>query len=72
MLEFSLSILQESGTVLKYKPQDMIFTSDKTKEMFSVDYDKYGDSYVDDVSEDELKRIFKNISVEVLIIFFVI
>ena len=50
----------------------MIFTSDKTKEMFSVDYDKYGDSYVDDVSEDELKRIFKNISVEVLLIFFVI
>jgi len=54
----------ESGAVRKYKPQDMIFTSDKTREMFSIDYDRYGDSYVDDVTEDELKRIFKNISVE--------
>ena len=70
MLEFSLLILQESGAVRKYKPQDMIFTSDKTREMFSIDYDRYGDSYVDDVTEDELKRIFKNISIEVNISFY--
>ena len=43
----------------------MIFTSEKAKEMFSYDYDQYGDSYAEDVSKEDLKKIFQNIAAEV-------
>lgn len=45
----------------------MIFTSEKTKGIFALDYDKYGDSYTEDVNSEDLRRIFNNISSEVFI-----
>ena len=51
--------------MLEYKPHDMIFTSEKTKEKFRTEYDKYGDSFTVDVSEERLRQIFNDIKDEV-------
>ena len=44
----------------------MIFSSEKTKEMFSIDYDKYGDSYAEAIDKEDLRRVFNKINAEVV------
>lgn len=40
----------------------MLFTSEKTKERFLLDYDQYGDSYMEDADEANLQGIFSEIN----------
>ena len=51
--------------MLEYKPHDMIYTSEETKEKFMTEYDKYGDSFTDDVTEERLRHICNDIKDEV-------
>ena len=45
----------------------MWFTSDKTKSHFAQLYDKNGDSFFEDCTEESLKQVFQKISEEVSI-----
>ncbi|GJQ76364.1 Lig4 [Trypoxylus dichotomus] len=44
-----------------YSPQDMIYVSEKTKEYFLKNYDKYGDSYTNKATKYDLEYILNNI-----------
>ncbi|XP_065052274.1 DNA ligase 4-like [Rhopilema esculentum] len=48
------------GKVLAYKPNEMIFTSEKTKKIFSLEYDEFGDSYTKEIDAKNLQEIFRN------------
>lgn len=39
----------------------MLFATDKTKEDFSVKLDKYGDSYMEDSTDESLKEVYYDI-----------
>ena len=43
----------------------MIHTSPKTVREFAQDYDKYGDSFHEDTTVDQLKTVFENIEKQV-------
>ena len=36
----------------------MIHTTPKTQRLFNVDFDDYGDSYIEDTTPDRLKDVF--------------
>ena len=44
----------------------MIHTSSKTSEEFAQDYDRHGDCYYDDTTEDELRNVFHKIQDDVM------
>lgn len=45
-----------------WSPSDMWHSIEKTRKQFEKKFDKYGDSYIDDIGDnDQLKRIFNNI-----------
>lgn len=46
----------------------MWFTSDKTQSYFAQLYDRHGDSYFEDCTEESLKQVFCKISEEVQLI----
>ena len=46
-------------------PSDMIFTCPKTEKLFAADYDKYGDSYYEDTTEQDLRKVFDRVEEEV-------
>ncbi|XP_018418656.1 PREDICTED: DNA ligase 4 [Nanorana parkeri] len=48
----------ESKTFVPWQPQHMIHMCPSTKEHFASEYDCYGDSYVTDTNENELKELF--------------
>jgi DNA ligase-4 len=52
--------------LVKWVPSDMIFTTDRTANDFSSDYDRYGDSFYDDTSAPELRKAFDRVPKEVL------
>ena len=43
----------------------MIFTSEKTKKIFSLDYDEFGDSYTKEIDAKNLQEIFRNMESKV-------
>jgi len=63
-VDWLISCLRE-GILLSWKPNDMLSCTDKYKEIFEESFDRYGDSYEQDVTEDELKRLFENINEKV-------
>lgn len=48
----------ESKTFVPWQPRHMIHMCPSTKEHFASEYDCYGDSYVTDTNESELKELF--------------
>ncbi|RMZ95310.1 DNA ligase 4 [Brachionus plicatilis] len=48
------------GRLCQWKPNDMIHSKPKTRQMFAKLYDSYGDSYTEDVSVDCLKEMFNS------------
>ena len=40
-------------------PADMLHITPETQKLFSMDYDRYGDSYYDDTDEQKLKGVFQ-------------
>ena len=46
-------------------PADLIYTSHKTADKFAQDYDRHGDSYYEDTSVEDLKKVFKKIDEQV-------
>ena len=47
-------------------PSDMLHTSKLTTKRFAEGYDQHGDSYTEDTTVDQLKRVFKKIDEEVI------
>lgn len=55
--------------IFKFRvPSDMIHTSPETDKVFSQSYDKYGDSYFEDTTEQELRKVFEKIQKEVCLL----
>nr|XP_042896531.1 DNA ligase 4 [Parasteatoda tepidariorum] len=52
------------GLLLQWKPDDLYHAKQETCEKLGQFYDKYGDNFTEDVSENSLKRIFSSISEE--------
>ncbi|XP_076463012.1 LOW QUALITY PROTEIN: DNA ligase 4-like [Babylonia areolata] len=52
--------LLEAGCWIPWTPGDMIHTSPATRRQFQRDYDDYGDSFTDDVTEEQLRHIFSS------------
>ncbi|KAM5179926.1 DNA ligase 4 [Mantella aurantiaca] len=48
----------ESKKFVPWQPQNMLHMCPSTKEHFAFEYDCYGDSYVTDTNESELKELF--------------
>eukprot|EP00794_Sanderia_malayensis_P019370 gene19370-21291_t len=55
----------DKDEVLAYMPQDLIFASTKTKDKLAEYFDKYGDSYTEDVTQERLHKIFSELKYEV-------
>ncbi|CAM1297752.1 LIG4 (predicted) [Pycnogonum litorale] len=47
---------------IPWVPSDMIHSSRKTSESFSSNYDKYGDSFTDDATPEDLRKVFDGIA----------
>ncbi|GIZ01997.1 hypothetical protein CEXT_814251 [Caerostris extrusa] len=45
-------------------PADLFHATEKTRDKLEDLYDKYGDSYTEDVTEDSLRKIFENIPIK--------
>ncbi|XP_064626451.1 DNA ligase 4-like [Lineus longissimus] len=54
----------EAKRFIPWVPSDMHHTSPKTTRKFAFDYDAYGDSYYEDTSVQQLKRVFQKVEAE--------
>ncbi|KAK7101253.1 DNA ligase 4-like [Littorina saxatilis] len=54
----------DAGHWIPWTPGDMIHTSPATRKQFQQDYDQYGDSFTEDVTEEQLKHIFSTMGKE--------
>lgn len=52
----------------KFTPKDMIYTTQATKELFALDFDRYGDSYTKMTTYDEMEEFLKQMPIEVCIL----
>ncbi|KAM4794698.1 DNA ligase 4 [Rhinophrynus dorsalis] len=52
----------ENKTFVPWQPHHMIHMCPSTTEHFACEYDRYGDSYLTDTSEHQLKDVFKRMS----------
>ena len=58
----NVSYAQNENRCVPFVPSHMIYTSLKTSDYFSTLYDCQGDSYTDDVTEEDLRNIFQSIT----------
>lgn len=56
--------------IYPYAPEDVIYTSEKTRQRFLRDYDKYGDSYTEEASTSSLEGVMSNIKAQVIFLIF--
>lgn len=63
-VEWLLKCLNKNK-LIRWKPDDMINMSQKTKQKFAYSYDKYGDSYTKPVTKEKLIKIMENMEDEV-------
>ncbi len=54
--------------VLPRIPSDMLHTSSRTAEKFAQSYDRHGDSFYEDTTVEELKKVFNKIEEQVSIV----
>nr|XP_039270853.1 DNA ligase 4-like [Styela clava] len=56
-----LLLCLEKGEIVPFMPEDMLFTSEKTKLKFADKFDKYGDEYTEDIDVEKLKQLFSKV-----------
>ncbi|GIX83138.1 DNA ligase 4 [Caerostris darwini] len=54
----------EMQKILPWVPADLFHATEKTRDKLEGLYDKYGDSYTEDATEDSLHKIFENIPIK--------